>query len=87
MPKDKPQEVKSIESILVVHCPILNVINNLAGLDVVLKLVDGEPFQIMCSEYRKIKMDKDIDESFDNYFCRLKDEKNNSCLYCNWKKL
>ena len=85
---DTPKK-KGIEEIHEIVCPILNFRQNTIGLEVSVKYVDAEPYQIMgCPEYCKIKVDKDIDEIYETFNCALKKEgEDQSCIHSKWKRL
>ena len=84
--EDKINE--SIEEIIQTNCPILNRGDEVLGLEVIIKFVDFEPYQIICPAYRKNKIDKDIDEHYDNFNCDLKkSDEDQSCIYNRWKRL
>jgi|GEM_PF-6959575 len=78
----------SLEEVLQVTCPILNKGNEGYPLDVVIKFVDFEPYQIICPVYLAKPKDKDLEDFESEYLCDLKKgEEDSSCLYCKWKKL
>ena len=86
--KDECKIISSIEEIFQMACPILNREEDSFGLEILVKFVDNEPFQIICPAYCKIKIDTDIDDLYESYNCELKKEnESQSCIYSNWKRL
>ena len=85
--KEEPLPV-CFEEVLQVTCPILNKGNEGYPLDVILKFVDFEPYQIICPVYLDKSTNRNLEDVDREYYCDLKrDEEDSSCLYCKWKIL